>query len=740
MYAKLVFKNAKRSLKDYLIYLVTLTLCISMFYSLLSVTSDYYRPDLGLEYDLQMLSGGVKLAICVISLLLLFLISYVNHYMILRRQKEFAVQTVIGMERRTTALLFFFETLIMGTFSILLGVLLGSVFSQFITAMLLNSFGKPFTLSWMLFPDTVLLTCGVFLFIFLVIGAWNIRFIRKIKVIDMLYAEQKNEPTLSKDLGIRILIAAYALLSVYTCIFGIRHLLYFFDPRFPLPAHLLYWGTILLPAASVAAILLRLFLRKWFSVSRLIAVLFPISLTRIFCFSLAPVLTQKYFLPFDASTLNLYMGLLILELIFAVFCLFFLLGSFLLWIKQRFPHIRYRETNLFFFGQVLSKLKTTSKTMALICLTLTFSLCLFLTEPFLCGWANGYLKERSVFDIQITSQYQDTVDESQLVLSDYAQIDDYLSEHQVAVKADCLISLYLPKREQFHQRVKQDFPVVAVSLSDYNRLAEMLGYEPISLQENEFAINCQSIALDSEVEDWVSQHHKLDTDAGLLTLKQNGICQNSIGESIYNIYTNLLLIFPDHICEQLLPVMNHRYLMTEEPLPFSVAVGLEKMFDKYFPEEPQDSIGMRFFIRTATRQVNDNIANTFILKASMIYSALVLLVSCFTVLSLQQLFDAPQYHYRFSVLHKMGIDEAQGNRLIGKQLLLWFGVPVFTALLLSFIFFISLTQSFPAEIQAYIGYSPLIFSAICVTLIFFLLFACYFVTTWLLFKKSALSK
>ena len=149
---------------------------------------------------------------------------------------------------------------------------------------------------------------------------------------------------------------------------------------------------------------------------------------------------------------------------------------------------------------------------------------------------------------------------------------------------------------------------------------------------------------------------------------------------------------------------------------------------------------MRFFIRTATRQVNDNIANTFILKASMIYSALVLLVSCFTVLSLQQLFDAPQYHYRFSVLHKMGIDEAQGNRLIGKQLLLWFGVPVFTALLLSFIFFISLTQSFPAEIQAYIGYSPLIFSAICVTLIFFLLFACYFVTTWLLFKKSALSK
>lgn len=28
MYAKLIFKNAKRSVKDYLIYIVTMTLCV----------------------------------------------------------------------------------------------------------------------------------------------------------------------------------------------------------------------------------------------------------------------------------------------------------------------------------------------------------------------------------------------------------------------------------------------------------------------------------------------------------------------------------------------------------------------------------------------------------------------------------------------------------------------------------------------------------------------------------------
>ena len=35
MYAKLVLRNAKRSVKDYLVYIVTLTICVTLFYSFL---------------------------------------------------------------------------------------------------------------------------------------------------------------------------------------------------------------------------------------------------------------------------------------------------------------------------------------------------------------------------------------------------------------------------------------------------------------------------------------------------------------------------------------------------------------------------------------------------------------------------------------------------------------------------------------------------------------------------------
>ena len=87
MYAKLIFRNAKRSVRDYSVYIVTMTICVTLFYSFLSISSRYYRPDIGSEYDFTVLSDGMKAAICVITLLLLFLIRFTNRYM-LRQQAE----------------------------------------------------------------------------------------------------------------------------------------------------------------------------------------------------------------------------------------------------------------------------------------------------------------------------------------------------------------------------------------------------------------------------------------------------------------------------------------------------------------------------------------------------------------------------------------------------------------------------------------------------------------------------
>lgn len=124
MYAKLIFRNAKRSANDYLIYIITLTVCVALFYSFLSVSSSYYHPNIGSEYDFTLLSDGMKVAICIITLCLLFLIRFVNNYMLQTKQKEFAVQSVMGMEQKTIGRLFFAETFLMGLISIGIGIFL----------------------------------------------------------------------------------------------------------------------------------------------------------------------------------------------------------------------------------------------------------------------------------------------------------------------------------------------------------------------------------------------------------------------------------------------------------------------------------------------------------------------------------------------------------------------------------------------------------------------------------------
>ena len=67
----------------------------------------------------------------------------------------------MGMEQKTIGRIFFAETLIMGIVSIVIGIFLGVFCSQFITAMLLSAYGKPYELSWT-FPRICFMDSGIF--------------------------------------------------------------------------------------------------------------------------------------------------------------------------------------------------------------------------------------------------------------------------------------------------------------------------------------------------------------------------------------------------------------------------------------------------------------------------------------------------------------------------------------------------------------------------------------------------
>ena len=734
MYAKLVLRNAKRSVKDYLIYIVTMTICVTLFYSFLSISSRYYKPDIGSEYDFTLLGDGMKVAICAITLILLFLIRFVNHYMLRRKQKEFAIQSMMGMEQKTVGRLFFAETFVMGMISIVIGIFLGVFCSQFITAMLLTSYGKSYELTWTLFPDTVLLTVYFFVLSFLVIGLFNTRTIRKTKIIDMLSADRENDPELKKSRWIVVIAILFELFTIWMLVTGIQMVWSFYDRRFALPVQIMFWGNIILPAAT-------LFWTVWWLVRKKKSVFPKFSYGLLICAALntciaasIPTLINQYYLPLGTGTVNQYLLFVLIDLIFFICSLIYLASSFLVEWKEKSPKHQYKGENLFFFGQIISKLNTTNKTMTLISVTLVLAICLFIAAPILTGWVSGYLDIRSMYDVQISSRYNDVYSEKYLPRDDYEVVTDYLAEHGIETDYDCTFSLYLPKKDDFHNRMKYNFPIVAISLSDSNTIWAMFGYESVFLSENEFTTQWQTIATEEERNSFLAEHTSVMTDAGELTLSGQSYYEESIGETVYNSYTDVLYIFPDSVCEKLLPVMRNRYITTSENISYENARELEQAFSDEYPEITDT--GVSYTIRLSTLQINSTKANNFVMQTSMLYGAVVLMVICLTILSLQQLLDAGKYKYRFSVLRKLGVEEQQIGKLVMKQLSVWFGLPILAAILVSSIVVVYFIQTISAEISAYIGFETLMIQIGIMVGILVVLLICYFLSTWILFRHS----
>ena len=734
MYAKLILRSARQSARDYLVYIVTLTICTTLFYAFLSVSSRFYKPDIGVEYNFTVLSDGMKVAICAVTLLLVFLIRFVNRYMLHSRQQEFALEAMMGMEQRTIGRLFFAEALIMGGAAVILGIGLGAVCSQFITALLLTSYGRPYQPAWTLFPDTALWTAAVFLLIFLIVGLSNTRAIRRTKIIDMLSAGRRNEAPLQRSRWMQGVACLYLLLSVLIAVNGGRMLYYYGDSRLPLPVQLMFWANILAPAC------LPVWTAVWFLHRRksgLPALVLGLTAGALFCALAAasvPVMQRQYALAFGGGGVNQALTFLLADLLFFLCGVVWLASSLLAEWKGRSPAHRYRGEALFFFGQMISKLRTTSKTMTLTSITLVLAIFLFAAAPVLVGWAEGYLDVRSVYDVQIYSRYNDVYDEVDLPSGDYDAVSRFLTENGIEITYDCRFSLYLPRRADFSNRYKYDFPVAAISLSDYNAVRATQSLPPIALGEGEFTTQWQAIATDEEQDAFLQVHTTLATDAGTLTLAADRCHNDNLGQTLYNTYTNVVYVLPDAVCTQLLPVMRNRYIMTAQPLSYETARALESIFTADYPEQTAE--GISYSIRLRTLQVNSARANNFVLQAAMLYGGVVLMVICLTVLSLQQLLDAGQYRYRFSVLRRLGVEESRIRRLVLGQLGFWFGLPVGAAVLVGAGAAGCFIAALRAEIEAYIGFGALAVQLGVTAAILAVLLGCYFVSTWVLFRRA----
>lgn len=212
MYIKLALRNIQRSIKDYIIYFVTITLTASLMYSFLSLGLS--RDIISLSENMSLLTSGIIGASVLVAFIASFIIGFAVRFMLTQRKKEFAIYELLGMENKSMQKLFFIENSIIGILAFLLGVLSGSVLSGLLVQLVNNIFKAPRSYHFSFSIRAV----GVALLMFSVMYSFGIFraavIIRKSKIVELLYDSYKNESVKNNRISARIFIIIFSLCAM----------------------------------------------------------------------------------------------------------------------------------------------------------------------------------------------------------------------------------------------------------------------------------------------------------------------------------------------------------------------------------------------------------------------------------------------------------------------------------------------------------------------------------------------
>ena len=139
---KLILKNVRRNLSDYLIYFLTLMLSVSLFYAFNSIPGQPAFQEMSVTKALlyQQLDDLLAFLSAAIAVVLAFLVIYANGFLLRRRKKELGLYLLLGMKKSRISRIFVGETFCVGLLSLAGGILLGLFLSQGLSLVSLRLF------------------------------------------------------------------------------------------------------------------------------------------------------------------------------------------------------------------------------------------------------------------------------------------------------------------------------------------------------------------------------------------------------------------------------------------------------------------------------------------------------------------------------------------------------------------------------------------------------------------------
>ena len=676
MLCKLAWGNVRRAGRDYLVYLLTLTLGVTVFYAFNTISMQVDIAGIDEEGLAQVMGSMLGYLTYFLAGVMAFLMVYANNFIMKRRKKEFGLYQVLGMGRGRVATILALETVIVSVVAFVAGIVLGVGLSQlmtFFTASLFKTQIANFHFFFSVHAFNLTLACMLVMFVLTLL--LNLRAVRRTKLIELMGAERRNESIKTRNPWIAITIFAV--------------------------------GVVLVGVAYY----------------RLLRDGFPLTATDS---KLQEAMNQ-----FGITTAMVTVG---------TFALFWGLSGMLIKLLQSLRGVYWRGLNMFIVRQLAAKVNTVCFSMGVIAMILFLAITSVTCGMSIASVMNENLERYSPADMSQTYVYYtpDTLDyykeyvnpseADRMVLADttvdlypawhgkdksadnndetgkkvniadvageHVQIDSYLSYpfggSSPSVSAGEMCKTMGEKLPKAFGGSKPDaIGLFVTPASQYNKLRQMMGEEPVSIGRDQYLLTCD---MGGELIDLYTKYmaggHALTL--GGHTLKP---ATDKSDEDTAAIANSAMGSNPGTVvvADELLSQLNL------QPYSSSLLVNYKQGMDT---TEVDESIEYTVLDNLLVDGKEPGSWGIFITRSEMytqaaqmnglisylaIYIGFVLVVACAAILSIQQLSNVADGSRSYRVLAQIGCDDRQIRHSVMAQQAVFFLFPLAVGLAHSFV-------------------------------------------------------
>ncbi|XZH51099.1 FtsX-like permease family protein [Clostridium perfringens] len=674
MYFKIALNNVRKSFKDYSIYFLTLTLGVCIFYAFNSTGDQKAFLELGkrqAEYIkvLQWLISGISVFIsCVLGGLIL----YANNFLVKKRKKELGIYMTLGMGKNKISKILTYETALVGIISLVVGLGVGVIVSQGISAFASKLFEVSLSnYKFLLSTDAILKTVLYFGIIFILVMLFNTFVISKYKLIDMLTAAKKNE-----DIKIKNPILTAIIFFISLGLLGVAYKLVIkvglntTDSMFLGSIVLGILGTLLL-FFSLAGFVLYVLQRN----------------KNVYLKGLNIFVLRQMNSKINTNFLSM-----------TVICL------------MLFLTISALATGLSFKNALEKGLENTTPFDA--------SATYYVNEDNKIKTA-----EESIKELGFKFNPEDKIVSYNEYKLEKTNLESLLTKNAHGKNAEKLASTF------------SEYGVNAISVSSYNDIRALSGEKSVSLANNEVLISSNSSELEGTLENVIKNNKEIEIDGKEYKIANNALIGEGkvIKEAFQStgITNNLLtLIVPDNVLSNLNPTSNKININFPKNSK-EEEQRVQKLFDEY--KDGIVNLDKYGFVNGYTREriYEDNNGMTNVVLFIGIYLGVIFLISSTAVLALQQLSESSDSIDRYKSLRRIGVSQKMINKSIFTQVSIYFGLPLVVALVHSVVAIKVVNGFLTMFNKPDIGASSLV-----TTLIMVIVYGGYFYATYAGYKST----